>query len=792
MPSILLGNERNISSSKQEVQLTLSATNLPNTKGLLKGVSDPYAIVTILADKSGSQSILLGRTETVKNNLSPTWTKAFVFDYELSKRMYINIGIFGEIRKAKRNKPVGSATFEIGDILGRPENCRGKRLKQSDGVVYAMIKPAPKSPAGTLYLELRGLNLRNVDRGPLGLGKSDPFFEVSRRDEQPGGKVIWTVVSRSKHIKSNLNPTWKPVEVTLNRLCDNKQNQPIRIAVLDWEKNGNHKFIGAVEVTLDVLVRAVNHDMSVKDGKTHLDVDNTFTLTHFGSKVSRESGSLVVTNAVINGAAQDPQKETLISFKPSGDLHLEIQGKKIKNVDRGILGIGKSDPFFEVSRQKYTDGKLASWSTIIRSEHINNTLNPCWRSVRVPIDRLCDNNHDAPILLSVYDYEKDGKHQFIGSVETTVTILRILAADTHSSSRKLISDDSRGLHIKGRDKHVSGLLVIKSATLSVRSDSTRTFEPSDLSVRSNSIIATETKRPPRQQRPTFLEYIMGGCELNLCVAVDFSGSNGNPMEKGTLHYMRDGAPNEYEQAITAVCSILAKYDYDNKFPVWGFGAKYDGVMQNCFQIGKEAEGLEGILQNYKSVFSTNIIMSTPTVIHPVIKVAASQARESQKQANGKGKQAYTILLILTNGCVSELEETQQALLNSSTAPLSIVIVGIGNNDFSAMKHLDNLDVTPPERDITKFVEFRAFQHDRGALAEATLDEIPDQLVDYFFDNDIRPLPATSDEVRSKINILPHCDTTHFDVEMNFNEDGTMHIADDADFRRRSSRQYMKS
>ena len=64
MPSILLGNERNISGSTQEVQLTLSATNLSNTKGLLKGVSDPYAIVTILADKSGSQSILLGRTET--------------------------------------------------------------------------------------------------------------------------------------------------------------------------------------------------------------------------------------------------------------------------------------------------------------------------------------------------------------------------------------------------------------------------------------------------------------------------------------------------------------------------------------------------------------------------------------------------------------------------------------------------------------------------------------------------------------------------------------------------------
>ena len=35
---------------------------------------------------------------------------------------------------------------------------------------------------------------------------------------------------------------------------------------------------------------------------------------------------------------------------------------------------------------------------------------------------------------------------------------------------------------------------------------------------------------------SFLEYIMGGCEVNFTVAIDFTGSNGDPRKPGTLHY----------------------------------------------------------------------------------------------------------------------------------------------------------------------------------------------------------------------------------------------------------------
>ena len=36
-------------------------------------------------------------------------------------------------------------------------------------------------------------------------------------------------------------------------------------------------------------------------------------------------------------------------------------------------------------------------------------------------------------------------------------------------------------------------------------------------------------------RHSFLEYIFGGCELNLAIAVDFTLSNGAPNKRGSLH-----------------------------------------------------------------------------------------------------------------------------------------------------------------------------------------------------------------------------------------------------------------
>ena len=81
-----------------------------------------------------------------------------------------------------------------------------------------------------------------------------------------------------------------------------------------------------------------------------------------------------------------------------------------------------------------------------------------------------------------------------------------------------------------------------------------------------------------------------------------------------------------------------------------------------------------------------------------------------------------------------MKETKEQLIDASDDPLSVVIVGIGDADFTGMEFLDEHDPeTEKGRDITKFVRFSDFKS-FNALTEAVLDEIPEQLVSYFYDN----------------------------------------------------------
>ena len=110
----------------------------------------------------------------------------------------------------------------------------------------------------------------------------------------------------------------------------------------------------------------------------------------------------------------------------------------------------------------------------------------------------------------------------------------------------------------------------------------------------------------------------------------------------------------------------------------------------------------------------------------------------QEVASEDGKLSYTILLILTAGNVEDVKETKQHLISASKDPLSVVIVGIGDADFAGMEFLDAFDASTDEgRDITKFVRFNDYKS-YNALTEAVLDEIPDQLVDFYYEKGVLP------------------------------------------------------
>lgn len=54
-----------------------------------------------------------------------------------------------------------------------------------------------------------------------------------------------------------------------------------------------------------------------------------------------------------------------------------------------------------------------------------------------------------------------------------------------------------------------------------------------------------------EDRVTFLDYIFGGCEINVHVAIDFTLSNGDPRSPDSLHYLNQQGRNQYTDAINA-------------------------------------------------------------------------------------------------------------------------------------------------------------------------------------------------------------------------------------------------
>jgi len=53
---------------------------------------------------------------------------------------------------------------------------------------------------------------------------------------------------------------------------------------------------------------------------------------------------------------------------------------------------------------------------------------------------------------------------------------------------------------------------------------------------------------------------------------------------------------------------------------------------------------------------------------------------------------YHILLIITDGAIHDMKDTKDLIVECSLFPLSIIIIGVGNADFSNMVELDGDDI----------------------------------------------------------------------------------------------------
>lgn len=453
-----------------------------------------------------------------------------------------------------------------------------------------------------LELSIHAIKLPNV--AGLFKGTSDPFAVVTKLASTRGSKPI--IIGQTEVLYNTVdNTNWVKVFH-----LDYELGIPTKIAVqiFDAVSNGTDKPMGTAVFDIGELL---------------------------GSRGNTKAKRLSQGGAVFAHVRKS---------LGSGLLQFKMKGIGLKNVEGWF---GKSDPLFELSRKVDSLGCLA-WDNVFRSRALQDTLNPEWESSAIDLSTLCDADLDQSILITVYDDNlSSGKHVSMGQFETTVNDLLLRAAQSGRDGFELTRE--------GKDV---GTIKIVSATI----DAIEEVSEQMAKVAVSAPRETSVPAPYKPfDRPSFVDYISGGCKLNVMVAIDFTASNGNPRTPGTLHHS-SSSKNDYEKAISAILGTLAKYDSDQMFPVVGFGAKHDGVLRHCFQCGtqEEVHGVAGVLDAYRGVFSSGLIMSEPTVLTEVIEAAAARAACTMKEADENWLQVYSILLILTDGGIADIQATLQA------------------------------------------------------------------------------------------------------------------------------------
>ncbi|KAG6486341.1 hypothetical protein ZIOFF_054911 [Zingiber officinale] len=603
-----------------------------------------------------------------------------------------------------------TAQQEANDAVGYLVHSRGLRGLYTTLEVVPLtlieISLGKRNFASCLQLSLSASKLRDLDV----LSKSDPLaiLHLKRTDG------ILEELGRTEVIMNNLSPTWI-TKFTINYQFEIVQHLVIRVYDVDT------KYHNMPVKTINLNEQDYLGEASCVLSEIVTKPSSSLTLT-----LQQKRGPSSVRSGTITVHAEEP-----VSSRNA--FEITFRCSKLENKDV----FSKSDPFLRIS-------KVVESGIIIpvcKTEVVNNDLNPIWKPVTLRMQQL---GSKACFHTRGKHEQLGGKHEQLGTLQTSVADIEKLAWERGSANFYAHSHH-------GAKKMLKGQLFVDNF-----------IEKSQFS---------------------FLDYISSGFQLNFMVAIDFTefsafkssillsvvtetymlltvlfifvclASNGDPRHTSSLHFIDpSGRLNSYQQAIISVGEVLQFYDSDKHFPAWGFGGRIShGSVSHCFNLNgspgeSEVSGVEGIMAAYAMALH-NVALSGPTLFGPVI----CKAAEIATQSLSIGQNKYYALLIITDGVITDLQATVDAIVRASDLPMSILIVGVGGADFKEMEFLDadngkRLESSTGRiatRDIVQFVPMRDLQGNQVSVAQSLLEELPVQFLSYMWSRDIKPFSLRS-------------------------------------------------
>ena len=260
-----------------------------------------------------------------------------------------------------------------------------------------------------------------------------------------------------------------------------------------------------------------------------------------------------------------------------------------------------------------------------------------------------------------------------------------------------------------------------------------------------------------------IDYFKAGVRIKFSIGIDYTSSNYEPKNPRSLHYLGNDL-NDYEQTIKALGSILSHYCYEQKFSVYGFGALLNNKneVNHCFNINFENNEdiytIDNILKEYRKSFKF-LKLAGPTKFSPLIQKIVNYIKNKNEPL------IYHILLILTDAIVSDIQSTIDILVEGSILPLSIIFIGIGNDNFPEIEqlyygtlvHSSSDDKIKRENFI--FFPYNNYRNESSLLAKHILEDIYGQICEYYTMNLLHP-----NKLNNKLEFKNYNNRSHEKIE----------------------------
>ena len=247
-------------------------------------------------------------------------------------------------------------------------------------------------------------------------------------------------------------------------------------------------------------------------------------------------------SAPLNRSLSFPDDDRILRLRIKAESLVHTQSTVNKYVSRATA---KPDTYFEVARLSESHEQVV----VFRSATVKESVCPTYDLAVIELNAL-GSRFGSNLVITVFKLKRK-KCKPIGSFEASIeTLTSACRTNTNVSGFEGCGDAEvsfPGLQLRRGGGEYAGKIVVLEATIERPSDAMKSQflsgedndggEPGELEL-SDDRLSPPVVPGTFVRRPAFRDY--KELNIDLCVAIDFTSSNGDPRLPGSLHYSRDG------------------------------------------------------------------------------------------------------------------------------------------------------------------------------------------------------------------------------------------------------------